>query len=88
MQKPRIQRVRSVPPMPTMTIVNPNVQLSMSDYLLMISRDHGSKKEDLPFLRPKSEETVNARAAASRMETLPGSGKAKKKNGSSVERWT
>jgi len=35
MQKPKIQRVRSVPPMPTTTIVNPNVQLSILRYLLV-----------------------------------------------------
>ena len=86
MQKPKIQRVRIVPPMPTTTIVIPNVQLSMLDYLLMISRDHGPKKEDLPFHKTKIEETVNARAGASRKETPPESGRARKKNGSSVER--
>jgi hypothetical protein len=72
--------------MPTTTIVNPNVQLSMFDYLLMISRDHGPKKEDLPFHRPKIEEMVNTRAGASRKGTPPESGRAREKSSSSVER--
>jgi len=58
----------------------------MLDYLLMISRDRSPRKEDLPFHRPKIEETVNTRAGASRKETPLESGKARKKNGSSVER--
>ncbi len=53
MQKPKIQRVRIVPPMPTTTIVIPNVQLSMLDYLLMISRDHGPKERRPPFPQAK-----------------------------------
>jgi hypothetical protein len=36
MHRLKIQSVRSVPPIPTMIIVIPNVQLSMSRYLLMI----------------------------------------------------
>jgi uncharacterized protein (DUF697 family) len=36
MHRLKIQRVRSVPPIPTMIIVIPNVQLSMLMYLLII----------------------------------------------------
>jgi hypothetical protein len=35
MMRLKIQRVNSVPPIPTMTIVIPKVQLSMSKYLLL-----------------------------------------------------
>ena len=34
MRRLKIQRVKSVPPIPTMIIVNPNVQLSILRYLL------------------------------------------------------
>lgn len=36
MRRLKIQRVSSVPPIPTMTIVVPNVQLSILKYLLLI----------------------------------------------------
>ena len=36
MRRLKIQRVSSVPPIPTMIIVIPNVQLSMLKYLLII----------------------------------------------------
>ncbi len=36
MMRLKIQRVSNVPPIPTMTIVIPNVQLSMLEYLLLI----------------------------------------------------
>ncbi len=51
MQRPKIHRVRRVPPIPTTTMVIPNVQLSMLDYLLMISRDHGPEETMLLSLR-------------------------------------
>ncbi len=35
-----IQRVKSVPPIPTMIIVIPNVQLSMLKYLLLIKASY------------------------------------------------
>jgi len=44
MRRLKIQRVRSVPPIPTMIIVTPNVQLSMM-YLLMIHREAMSPNE-------------------------------------------
>jgi hypothetical protein len=36
MRRLRIQRVNNVPPIPTMIIVIPNVQLSILRYLLLI----------------------------------------------------
>jgi hypothetical protein len=46
-----IQRVKIVPPIPTMIIVIPNVQLSMMNYLLMTDGDHELIKNDLAFYR-------------------------------------
>jgi hypothetical protein len=49
----------------------------MLNYLLMIYRDHGPKKNDLPFYRSNIEQTVKARVGASRKEMPPESGKSK-----------
>lgn len=57
----------------------------MLNYLLMIYRDHGPKKNDLPFYRSNIEQTVKARVGASRKEMPPESGKAKYIAGSSIE---
>ena len=54
MQKPNIQRVRIVPPMPTTTIVNPNVQLSIVRYLLSTFGGHGLFRDDLRVLKTMS----------------------------------
>ena len=51
MQKPKIQRVRTVPPMPTITIVTPNVQLSILKYLLITFGGHGLFRDDLRVLK-------------------------------------
>jgi hypothetical protein len=60
----------------------------MFHYLLIILRDHSPEKNNLIFHRPMIGQTVNTRAEASRKETPPGSGKARKKNDSSVEKKT
>ena len=50
MRRLKIQRVNSVPPIPTMTIVIPNVQLSMLKYLLLIK---ASYLKSCPLYHPK-----------------------------------
>lgn len=77
MHRLKIQRVRRVPPIPTTIIVIPNVQLSILNYLLMISRDHDPEKNDITLYRPEIEQTVNVREGASRKVTPPESRKAK-----------
>jgi hypothetical protein len=49
----------------------------MFNYLLMIYRDQGPKKNDLPFYRSKIEQMVKARVGASRKEMPRECGKAK-----------
>jgi hypothetical protein len=49
----------------------------MLNYLLMIYRDHGQKKNDLTLYRSNIEQTVIAWVGASRKEMPPESGKAK-----------
>ena len=50
MRRLKIQRVNRVPPMPTMIIVTPNVQLSMLRYLLLIK---ASSLKSCPLYHPK-----------------------------------
>jgi hypothetical protein len=49
----------------------------MLNYLLMIYRDRGPKKNDLAFYRPNIGQTVKARVGASRKEMPRESGEAK-----------
>ena len=90
MQKPRIQRVRSVPPMPTTTIVNPNVQLSILRYLLITFGGHGLFRDDPRILKKLLAEQVrlDPLAEAARKEKAPVNRKAKQIKGSSLAKTT
>ena len=56
----KIQRVKSVPPIPTMIIVIPNVQLSILRYLLLIKvGGRGQRVKATSFASNSKPQTLN-----------------------------